>query len=96
MYVCPDEPPLFGDILSGAGVCVEVCQEGSFGDQRTVAEGGLRHCLPACPIGWFAQNDTLRRCVLVCNSTTFGDDITDPSNPICVDAMLCPVNYTGD
>lgn len=68
---CPENPPLFGDVINGFRICVDVCQVNSFGDQ---SPSGNRKCLPRCPAGYFAQDDDLRRCVLRCNSTTFGTD----------------------
>ena len=69
VVTCPDEPPMFGDIVDGYRICVEVCQVGFFGDQTS---GSVRWCVANCPNGTFAQNDTLRRCVTRCNGTTYG------------------------
>ena len=48
--------------------------------------------MPNCPSGTFAQNDSLRRCVTLCNSTTYGNKDTWT----CVDPLNCPTNFTGD
>lgn len=84
---CPSNPPLFGDVVNGYRVCIEVCSDGLFGDQSPT---GYRECIPTCPSGWFAQEDELRRCVLRCNSTTYG------SNRVCVLPEDCPGTEVGD
>lgn len=89
ILICPEQPPFFGDIVNTHRVCVEVCQIGTFGDQT---DGSLRECVPHCPNGTFAQNDTLRRCVKRCSDDTYGR-VTDWT---CVDALDCPPNFTGD
>jgi len=48
--------------------------------------------VPNCPNNTFAQNDTLRRCVTRCNTTTYGRS-TDWT---CVIPLDCPANHTGD
>lgn len=84
---CPEDPPLFGDTVAGFRICVEICSVNSYGDQSPT---GNRACLPGCPAGYFAQNDTLRRCVTRCNSTTYG------YNNVCMLPELCPGNWVGD
>lgn len=59
---CPDDPPQFGDTYGGLNLCVSVCAMGTYGD-----ETGNRLCRATCPRPYFAQNDTLRRCVKICN-----------------------------
>ena len=56
--------------------------------------GGTRTCIPTCPNGYFAQDDSLRRCVLRCNSTTFGTIIG--TAPVCVQPENCPTGEVGD
>lgn len=80
---------MFGDVVNGHRVCVEVCQANSFGDQTA---GSFRWCVPTCPANTFAQDDSLRRCVTRCNSTTYGRTV----GWVCVNEKDCPVNYTGD
>lgn len=84
---CPEDPILFGDVVAGKRLCVAVCQTGMFGDQDPV---GGRLCRNPCPSGWFAQNDALRRCVVRCNSTTYG------YNLVCEPPANCPTNWVGD
>lgn len=62
---------------------------GYYGDQTS---GSYRWCVPNCPNNTFAQNDTLRRCVTVCNTTTYGRS-TDWT---CVLPADCPATYVGD
>ena len=80
---------MFGDVVDGYRICVEVCQVGYFGDQTA---GSLRYCVQNCPANTFAQNDTLRRCVTRCNLTTYGRS-TDWT---CVNQQACPDAFTGD
>lgn len=86
---CPNNPPLFGDVVNGLRVCVEVCQVGKFGDQVNTS---YRHCISQCQNGTFAQNDSSRLCVIRCNISTYGRT-TDWT---CVNPLNCPDNYTGD
>ena len=69
VLTCPEEPPMFGDFVLGHRICVDVCQVNSYGDQTA---GSFRWCVPNCPANTFAQNDTLRRCVTRCNTSTYG------------------------
>lgn len=46
--------------------------------------------MPTCPDDYFAQADSLRRCVTRCNATTFG------YNKVCYDPEDCPNTYVGD
>ena len=78
---------MFGDIVGGKRLCVDVCQTDKFGDQDPA---GGRLCRNPCPLGWFAQDDTLRRCVTRCNSTTYG------YNLVCKLPANCPVDWVGD
>lgn len=89
LTVCPEEPALFGDVVDGYRLCVEVCQMGTYGDQTT---GSLRYCTAHCPNNTFAQNDTLRRCVTRCSDGTYGRE----ADWTCVAPTDCPENYTGD
>ena len=89
VLTCPEEPPMFGDLVLGHRICVEVCQMGTYGDQTA---GSFRWCVSGCNPNTFAQNDTLRRCVTRCSNGTFGRT----GDWTCVNEYQCPVNYTGD
>lgn len=84
---CPEDPILFGDVRGVDRLCVPVCQANFFGDQDP-ANGRL--CVNPCPSGWFAQDDSLRRCVKRCNSTTYGHNL------VCRLPSNCPPNWVGD
>lgn len=64
---CSANPPQFGDTNGSLNLCVDVCAPGTFGD-----ETGNRLCRKTCPSPYFSQNDDLRRCVKVCNETSYG------------------------
>lgn len=64
---CSSNPPQFGDKYNNLNLCVSVCAMGTYGD-----ETGNRLCSTTCPSPYYRQNDTLRRCVLKCNSSSYG------------------------
>jgi hypothetical protein len=87
VQTCPEDPPLFGDVIGVNRLCVSICQTSKFGDQ---SPGSRRFCGGTCPTNWFAQDDSLRRCVTRCNSTTYG------YLKVCYFPQNCPVGWVGD
>lgn len=98
---CPSNPPQFGDTYLGRNLCVDVCAPGTFGD-----ETGNRLCRSTCPTPYYAQNDGLRRCVRVCNESSFGYQETCTYHAVtcefsykrvCYESPTqCPTNWFGD
>ena len=70
--------------------CVDICpsENSTFGDEI----GDI--CVRTCPVNYFAQVDTNRRCVLECKATTWGNAISR----ICITDPLvnCPTGTWAD
>ena len=89
----------YGDTVSGKRVCVTSCagidryRDNSTKtcvsicpiDNSTFGDENADICVHTCPVNYFAQVDTNRRCVSTCKANTWGNKITricitDPLN----------------
>jgi hypothetical protein len=98
----------YGDQSSGIGICKSLCPgTNRFADnytkmcvtvcpstQLTFGDTTTKTCVLICPVGYYAQSDSNRLCVITCASGTWGNPvtrvcITDPKNQ-------CPSGTWGD